>query len=335
MPDHPPTPLSSPLLTGRRQWLASAGALALGSTLGLPATRAQAQGQRANTLRIGYQKYGSLVLLKGDGGLDKQLASQGVQVTWTEFPGGPQLLEALNVGAIDFGATGEAPPVFAQAAGADLVYVGVEPPAPAGEAILVKADSPIRSVADLKGKRVAFNKGSNVHYLLVKALEAASLPYGEVQTVFLTPTDGRAAFASGNVDAWVIWDPFQAAAEKQLGARVLRDGQGLVSNYQFYLASRGYAQNQPQRIALILRELDRTGQWTRANLAQAAQQIAPLVGLPPDITQLALSRQGYGVTPLSPSVVTQQQAVADAFHQLKLIPKPLRIADAVWQAPQA
>ena len=127
------------------------------------------------TLRIGFQKYGTLVLLKTKGTLDEKLKPLGWNVEWTEFPGGPQLLEALNVGAIDYGTTGEAPPIFAQAAGAPLVYVGYEPPAPKGEAILVPKDSPLKTVADLKGKNVALNKGSNVHYLLVKALEKAGL----------------------------------------------------------------------------------------------------------------------------------------------------------------
>src|ERR1700712_4263494 len=139
---------------------------------------------QADTLRIGYQKYGTLVLLKAKGTLEKKLADQGVQVQWTEFPGGPQLLEGLNVGSIDFGVTGETPPVFAQAAGADLLYVAHEPPAPTSEAILVPKDSPVTSVKDLKGKKVVLNKGSNVHYLLVRALQDAGLQYSDIQTVF-------------------------------------------------------------------------------------------------------------------------------------------------------
>ena len=167
----------------------------------------------ADTLRIGYQKYGTLVLLRADGSLDKRLAEKGVDVRWTEFPAGPQLLEGLNVGSVDFGTTGETPPVFAQAAGADLLYVAHEPPAPLSEAILVPKDSPLKTAADLKGKRVAFNKGSNVHYLLVRALEDAGLSINDVTPVYLAPADARAAFERGSVDAWVIWDPFQAAAE--------------------------------------------------------------------------------------------------------------------------
>ncbi len=150
-------------------------------------------------VRIGFQKYGKLVLLKSKGTLEGKLKPLGYKVVWTEFPAGPQLLEALNVGAIDFGNTGEAPPIFAQAAGAPLVYVAHEPPAPEGEAILVPKDSPIKSVADLKGKKVALNKGSNVHYLLVKALEKAGVKYSDIEPVFLAPADARAAFERGSV----------------------------------------------------------------------------------------------------------------------------------------
>ena len=133
------------------------------------------------TVRLGYQKYGTLVLLKGKGLLEPKLAALGYKVAWAEFPAGPQLLEALGAGAIDFGSTGEAPPIFAQAAasGDRLLYVAHEPPAPLGEAILVPKDSAIRSVADLQGRKVALNKGSNVHYLLVRTLEAAGLSYAD------------------------------------------------------------------------------------------------------------------------------------------------------------
>src|SRR5580658_10862892 len=193
-----------------------------------------------NVIRIGYQKYGTLVLLKARGALEKRLALLHVEVKWTEFPAGPQLLEGLNVGSIDFGTVGEAPPIFAQAAGADLVYVGNEPGAPAAEAILVPNNSAIKSVAELKGKKVALNKGANVHYLLVKVLEKAGLRYSEITPVFLAPADARAAFETGAVDAWAIWDPFQASAEVTLNARTLADGTGVVPNNQFYLARKAF-----------------------------------------------------------------------------------------------
>jgi sulfonate transport system substrate-binding protein len=288
---------------------------------------------QADTLRIGYQKYGTLVLLKAKGSLEKRLAAQGIQVQWTEFPGGPQLLEGLNVGSIDFGVTGETPPVFAQAAGADLLYVANEPPAPTSEAILVPKDSPITSVKDLKGKKVVLNKGSNVHYLLVRALEDAGLKYSDIQTVFLAPADARAAFERGSVDAWVIWDPYQAAAEQQLKARTLRDGKGIVDNLQFYLATKPYAEHHPQVIETLIEEVRAVGEWSKANPDEVTQQVAPLLGLPLDITGTAVKRQGYGAQLITPEVVAAQQKIADSFYQLKLIPKPLNIKDVIWTPP--
>lgn len=290
---------------------------------------------QAETLRIGYQKYGTLVLLKAKGTLEKRLAEQGVEVKWTEFPGGPQLLEGLNVGSVDFGVTGETPPVFAQAAGADLLYVAHEPPAPTGEAILVPKDSSIKSVAELKGKKVALNKGSNVHYLLVRALEDAGLKYSDIQPVYLPPADARAAFERGSVDAWVIWDPFQSAAEHQLQARTLRDGSGLVDNHQFYLATRPYAEKHPQVIGTLVEEIRRVGEWVKGNIDEATAQVAPLIGLSPEITRQAVERQGYGAQFISPDVIAAQQKIADTFTDLKLIPKQLSIKDVIWTPPAA
>lgn len=296
-------------------------------------TQAQAASDNKSVLRIGYQKYGTLVLLKAKGTLEKRLAEQGVEVKWTEFPGGPQLLEGLNVGSVDFGVTGETPPVFAQAAGADLLYVAHEPPAPTGEAILVAKDSPIKSVAELKGKKVALNKGSNVHYLLVRTLEDAGLKYGDITPVYLPPADARAAFERGSVDAWVIWDPFQSAAEKQLQARTLRDGSGLVDNHQFYLATRTYAEKNPQVVGVLVEEIRGVGEWVKGNLDEATSQVAPLIGLSPEITRQAVERQGYGAQFISPEVVEAQQKIADTFTELKLIPKQLTIKDVIWNPP--
>jgi sulfonate transport system substrate-binding protein len=282
-----------------------------------------------NVIRIGYQKYGTLVLLKARGSLEKRLAPLHVAVKWTEFPAGPQLLEGLNVGSIDFGIAGEAPPIFAQAAGADLVYVGSEPSASAGEAILVPKDSPIRTVAELKGKKVALNKGSNVHFLLVKLLEKAGVQYKDIDTVFLTPADARAAFERGSVDAWAIWEPFLAAAQRQTGARILADGNGVVSNHQFFLASRTYAARRADVIAIVLEELAIVDQWAKTNPKEAAAALQPQIGLDQPTLELALSRGGYGVAPMNDTVLAEQQGIADTFYDLRLIPKHINVRDAI------
>jgi len=280
-------------------------------------------------VRIGFQKYGKLVLLKGKGTLEGQLKAIGYSVEWKEFPAGPQMLEALNVGAIDFGNTGETPPIFAQAAGAPLVYVAYEPPAPKGEAILVPQDSPIKSVADLKGKKVALNKGSNVHYLLVKALEKAGVKYTEIEPVFLAPADARAAFERGAVQAWAIWDPFQASAEGTIMARELTNAEGLVPNYQFYLASRKAIDERGKAIDVVLAQLRDVDAWAKSDIKAVAAQLAPSIGLPADILEVALKRQSYGIKPVDAAVIADQQKLADVFHGLGLLPKPIKVSDAV------
>lgn len=288
-----------------------------------------------DVLRIGYQKSATtLVLLKGAGSLENRLKSQGIAVKWTEFPGGPQLLEGLNVGSVDFGFTGETPPVFAQAAGADLVYVANEPASPTAEAILVPKTSTLKSVTELKGKKVALNKGSNVHYLLVKALSDAGLKYSDITPVYLSPADARAAFENGSVDAWVIWDPFSAAAEKQIQARVLRDGRGIVNNYQFYLATRDYASKHPHVITALIEEIRLIGSKATQDPQSATREVAPLLGLPENITRIAVERQGYDAQFISPEVIAGQQRIADTFTELKLIPKKLDIEQAVWIQPK-
>jgi sulfonate transport system substrate-binding protein len=279
-------------------------------------------------VRIGFQKYGKLVLLKSKGTLEDKLKAAGYKVVWTEFPSGPPLLEALNVGAIDFGNTGEAPPIFAQAAGAPIQYVAYEPPAPKGEAILVAKDSKLTSVADLRGKKVALNKGSNVHYLLVKALEKAGVKYSEIEPVFLAPADARAAFERGAVDAWVIWDPFQAAAEAATGARTLADGTGIVSNYQFYFSSKKFLEADPKIVDLVLAQLSEVDDWAKGDIHAVAEQLAPAIGLPVLVVEVALRRQAYGIKPITDSVIADQQQVADTFFALGLLPKQIKISDA-------
>lgn len=286
--------------------------------------------QAETTLRIGFQKSASLLTLqKSSGSLEKKLAPLGVSVKWVEFPAGPQLLEGLNVGAVDVGFVGEAPPIFAQAAGARFVYIGFDPAAPEAEALVVPKDSAVKTVADLKGKKVALNKGSNVHYLLVKALEKQGLKITDIQPVYLPPADARAAFERGAVDAWVIWDPFLAAVEQQSGARLLADGRGLVNNYAYYLAERGFAEKQPQVIQALFDDTQAQATWLKANLKAAAAVIAPLQGLPVEVVEKSLSRYQFGVKPLTAAVAAEQQKIADTFHALGLIPKPIRVADAL------
>lgn len=277
--------------------------------------------------RIGYQKYGKLVLLKDRGLLEEKLKPLGYRVSWTEFPSGPPLLEALNVGAIDFGISGETPPIFAQAAGAPLVYLAYDPPAPQGEAILVPKDSALGSVADLRGKKVALNKGSNVHYLLVRALQSAGLSYTDIKPVFLAPSDALAAFERGSVDAWVIWDPYEAAAEASTGARILADGTGLVANYQFYFSSKSFLSESGGVVDVALEALNEVDKWTKDHIEDVADHLSHSIGLAPAVVATSLRRESYGIRPITDEVIASQQGIADTFLALGLIPKSITVSD--------
>jgi sulfonate transport system substrate-binding protein len=298
---------------------AGSGALFAGSSvLAQTATR---------TLRVGHQK-GWLSILKARGTLEKRLAPLGVNVTWIEFNAGPVQLEALNVGAIDFGDVGEAPPIFAQAAGAPLVYAGATVPRPQLEAIVVPKDSAIQKVADLKGKRIAYNKGSNVQYFLAKLLQKNGLQYTDVQHVHLPPPDARAAFEKGAVDAWVIWDPFLASAQKTLGARHLIDASGVVNNRQYYFTSRDFATKNPDVLKIAIAEINAIDSWIRDNKPAAAAELSTVLGLDKGITELFVSRAAYGTKAVTSDILAEQQAIADTFFELKLIPKKLNLLHA-------
>ena len=249
--------------------------LAVLAVLSLQTQAADAPAQ----IRIGYQKGSvSMVLAKSHRLLEQRFPDTKIQ--WIEFPAGPQMLEALNVDSIDLGSTGDIPPLFAQAAGADLLYVGSEPPKPQAEVILVAKNSPLKSVADLKGKKVAFQKGSSSHNLLLRALQREGLSFKDIQPIYLTPADARAAFQQGDVDAWAIWDPYYSAALQQGNVRVLADGSQLNLTGSFYLTTRKFAE---QNGAFVQQVLDTFSQADALTLSQRDQSIdllAAAMGLP-------------------------------------------------------
>ncbi len=283
--------------------------------------------------RIGYQKAANtLVLLKAHGTLEQRLRPLGVEVKWLEFTAGPQLLEGLNVGSVDFGYVGEVPPIFALAAGANLVYTAYELPTPEAEGILVSKASPIGKIADLKGKKVAFNKGSDVHWLVVSALQKADLKYTDIQPVYLTPADARAAFQRGAVDAWAIWDPFFVAAQKQIDARVLTNAEGITNRYQYFLSARESAERRPEVLAIAMEEVGAIGKWVRQNYQAAAAELAPIQGLEPDIIEAALRHYQHIYKPIDDTVLGDQQRIVDAFFELRLIPKKISVRNAVLPA---
>jgi sulfonate transport system substrate-binding protein len=289
---------------------------------------------KPDVIRIGFQKSSTLItVLKTRGEFEKGLEKLGVKVQWGEFTSGLPLLEALNVGGIDLTAdVADTVPVFAQAAGAKLVYVAQEAPSPTAQAIVVAANSPIKSVADLKGKKVGFAKAAGVHYLLIKLLERAGLKFSDIQPAYLAPADGRAAFERGSIDAWVVWDPFLAAVERQANARILSDGANVAQYQRYYLASEAFSMARPDVLAYVFDQLQATGKWVKANPGEAAALLAPVWGLDAATIEQANARRSYQVRTATAENLGEQQQIADAFLAEGLLPKKVNATDVtIWQ----
>ncbi|MGO4280949.1 sulfonate transport system substrate-binding protein [Cupriavidus sp. OV038] len=318
--------------TRRRLVLAGLGSAALPLLSTLSSLSHAADG--AETLRIGYQKSSTLMIwLKSRETLEKALAPLKVNVQWHEFTSGLPLLESLNVNNLDLTAdVADAVPPFALAAGAQLTYYAIETPSPTAQAIVVRQDSPIRTVAQLKGQRVAFAKGAGAHYLLVEALAEAGLSVRDIEPAYLTPADARAAFERGSVAAWVIWDPFLAAVQRQANARILRDGTKLASYRRFYLAATPYAKRRPDVLAVVYDELRRAGDWIKRNPGPAAAWHAPLIGLDPATVEAANLRRTYQVQAVDAASLEEQQRIADAFAAQSILPRKVTVAASpVWK----
>src|ERR1700712_4656898 len=298
------------------------------------ATSVNAQTPPSDTIRIGYQKSSTLTaILKTNGELEKALAPLGVRISWHEFTSGLPLLEAINTGNVDFGAdVADTVPLFAQAAGAKLAYVAEESASPSAQAILVGAESPIKTLADLRGKKVAVTKGAGSHFLLLAALAKSGLNFKDTSPAYLTPADGRAAFIGGNVDAWVAWDPFLTSAQRQSNARVLSDGSnGLASYKRYYLSSAAFADRRGDVLNAIFSKLDETGKWVKAHQDDAATLLADLWGIDAATVKEANSHRSYKVGIVTAPGLSEQQRIADAFFAEGLLPVKVNAGDAkIW-----
>ncbi len=289
-------------------------------------------------IRVGYQKSSALItLLRTQGTLAKALAAEGYRVQWSEFTSGLPLTEALNVGAIDVtGDMADTVPVFAQAAGTRFVYFAQEAPSPHGQAIVVPSGSPIVTLAQLKGRRVAVARASGAHYLLLRALASAGLTPRDIQVDYLQPADARAALASGSIDAWSVWEPYISAVEAQSGAHVLADGShGLASYQRYYLASSTFAAADPQALRTIYEALREAGIWAKAHPQEAARLLAPLWGLDEATVASALSHRSLLVRAVTRKRLAEQQRIADVFYAQGLLPTAVDTARAgIWSVPR-
>ncbi|MGU3537553.1 aliphatic sulfonate ABC transporter substrate-binding protein [Methylobacterium sp. A54F] len=307
---------------------AGLGAAAL-LPLGPPAARAAER-----TVRLSYQRSSTLLtVLKARGTLDERLRPLGFTPSWHLFT---NVIEPMNAGVVDLHAdVADAVPIFTQAAGAPLTFYAREVGAPAAEAIIVPEASPIREVADLKGRTVGVSRGSGCHFVLAAALKRAGLSFADIRPAYLQAPEGLAAFEQGGLDAWVIWDPFLAITQAKRPVRVVADATGLSSYHRYYLANDAFVAAHPEVVATVYEALAEAGRWVKAEPDAAVALLAPIWGdLPPAVVATVNRRRTYAVTPVERAELGEQQAIADTFHEAKLIPRALDAAAVrIWQPP--
>lgn len=293
-----------------------------------------ADAQALTEFKIGFQKTGVAVIAQRQHTIEDALKDKGITVKWVEFTAGPPIVEALNSGAIDAGWVGDAPPIFGQAAGANIVYVAALPSNGEGEAIFVKDNSPIQTVADLKGKKVGVGKGTSANNLVVAALQDAGLKYTDITPVYLGPPDAAAAFAGDNIDAWAVWDPFFAIAQSQQSVRVLTTtAKELPNVHTFFIANGDFAKAHGDVLQATIGALKAAADWADANRDQVAEALHEVTGVPIDPQTVAAKRATFGVWPITDDIVAEQQKSADRFFSIGLVPKQIVVKDAVWTPP--
>ena len=282
-------------------------------------------------LRVGYQKSGALLLTKNSGLLEKALAPLGYTVVWREFPSGLPLLEALNGGSIDIGHSGDAPLLFAQAAGIPFQIFAASNPSPEGTGVVVPKDSSVHSFAELKGKKLAFAKGSSAHLVVARLLAREGMTLADIKPVYLEPPDARAAFEAKAIDAWAVWDPFLAAAEVEGGARMVVNGTGLSGHREFYFGRADFLKTNPRVVNVVMAALAETGRAAKVDPKATADFLAERLGITPAVMERSeLRKQRYFAQPITAEIVNEQQAGADIFFRLGLMPKAIRVADIVF-----
>ncbi|HMK78861.1 MAG TPA: aliphatic sulfonate ABC transporter substrate-binding protein [Xanthobacteraceae bacterium] len=296
----------------------------------LAASRARAEDRPAE-IRIGTQKGGFFPAVRQRRKVEEVFKPLGVEIRWVDFQFGPPLLEAINVGSVDFGYVGDTPPIFAQAAGAKIRYTAAVKSEGTTQAIIVLPDSPIRTLADLKGKRVAFGRGSSAHNLLVAALEKAGLSWSDITPAPLAPADATAAFVKGSVDAWSIWDPYLALAELKDRARAIAFDKDVHTANAFYIAGADFVEKYPTAVARLNAVFAAEGEWANLHHDEVAQAQAEATGVDIAAVRRFVDRSNYRVVPVDGAIVQSQQAVADRFARLGLIPKAINVSDIVWK----
>lgn len=279
------------------------------------------------TLNVGDQKGGTQALLEASG----QLTGTPYTVAFSTFTSGPPQIEAATAGRVDFAVTGNTPPIFGAAAGARVKVVSAYANNASGDQVLVPGTSRLRSVADLKGKRIAVAKGSSANGHILLQLQKAGLSPTDVDLIYLQPADALTAFTGGQVDAWAIWDPYTAIAQRENGARTLVTADGVANGYGFGIASQQALGDAAKNTALadLVGRIAKASAWAKANPAEWAAKYSAAVKVDPAVGEVAQNRSLRPAIPLDDGVIASEQKLYDAFVDAKQIPDGAPFADIV------
>jgi len=267
-------------------------------------------GDGQTVLKVGSQKGGTKAVLIASGALE------GVpyKIEWSEFAAAQPLLEAVGAGAVDLGEAGDAPFLFAYASGSRIKAVQAGKSGGSSTALLVRKGSPIRGLADLRGKKIATGRGSIGHYLLLRLLEDAGLKPTDVQVVFLNPGDAKAAFTSGAIDGWVTWGSYVALAKLHDDATVLADGAGRLSGYGFEAASEAAIAGKRPQVEDFLRRLAKARRWAGEHPKEFAAALSKETGLQPDVALYTVQQYRIAPSAIDDKAVAEATAVLDRFR---------------------
>lgn len=272
------------------------------------------------TLRVGDQRGNARAVMEAAG----VLKDVPYKIEWREFPNAAPLLEALSSGAIDAGSVGDAPLTFAAASGvkAKAIFATRYD----GNAIIVKDGSPIQSLADLKGKKVALVKGSSGHNLFLQALTRAGLPVDSVQYAFLPPAEATLALQNGSVDAVSTWEPYVSFATQKSGARILVDGKEYPA-LSYFIASNSAIDSKPEQLRDFVARNAKARAWGLEHPKEYATIIAEIVNIPEDVAFSKQTRENHAPEPITDRIAQLQQATIDLYRQSGLIDADLKASD--------
>lgn len=278
---------------------------------------------------VGYQKADPVDISRQRGELAKKMKAKGYKVVFKEFQDGAALMTALKSGSIDYARLGDTPPVVNQAAGTDLVYVGAGASKENGTGVLVKKNGSINSLADLKGKRIAYAKGTAAQFMIIQALKKAGLSTSDVTLVNMDQSAASVAFAKGKVDAWVTWDPYSATAQVQQNAKFLVTAKGLAKNRDFLVATRKYAKANTAVTKLLLNDLSEDMKWANTHKSRVSTMLSKTLHLSKTITNMVVKRRSFSFGAVTSSIIKEQQTIADVFYKEGVIKAEIKVAKAM------